>query len=568
MTGRNSTPREKTPYDPDDSEVIAEEAKLWQPHPRFEEVGIANLETLKLILWGQIERTSEQFKFFRPSVADLCKTIDHIRLEAKEDLLSKQWHYGSLLWCILDRPSQIHLNHFHKLKNKLKRMNTHYDQDPYRLCSWRGFFTHLPNLHHENLNNFLDSVARYSRMPPVSKPKPILRWTEGLPKNEDYYWDEAVPTEEVTEGINAPPHYMNLSDAWTAKIVETRSFTGSQRHQYWPQVFASKYLHQNYIMKGQPAKMDVKDDDGTKWYYKVVFGIWQLHGDEGEERDYPRDVSDHTNTTKHNNHNLHKGHLCFVQNSKYNFEKAKKVAAKKGDSSKKPEDTAPETKKRTASPSDANTKRLKKDGATHKTRSATGNTTIGAEFLRKTAEKPEPENPSDEVVIKKEPIYQPFVFEDSDSELEVKEVDACDDCARMKKEIDLLKDTLSRTQGKLVALSTATERIHGMVTPLLAQHKSATKLIRGAAKLSSFLDQDHKQVKDKKADIESIKEYQNINKPLLDEILNTLNTAQEAFAEECPDLAAFVFVHDKDGNPSAEFEEWKKVSVPDATTGE
>ncbi|KAF6241835.1 hypothetical protein HO173_000547 [Letharia columbiana] len=123
------------------------------------------------------------------------------------------------------------------------------------------------------------------------------------------------------------------------------------------------------------------------------------------------------------------------------------------------------------------------------------------------------------------------------------------------------------TDVRRVALSTATERIHGMVTPLLAQHKSATKLIRGAAKLSPFLDQDNKQVKDRKADIESIKEYQSINKPLLDKILDTLNKAQETFAEECPDLAALVFVHDDDGKPSAEFEEWKEgFSVPDATT--
>lgn len=108
--------------------------------------------------------------------------------------------------------------------------------------------------------------SRYSRMPPVTRPKPLLRWTEGLPKNEEYYWDKAVPTEELHTRIDPadkaklPPHNMNHSNAWTAKIVETRSITRVERHASWPQVFASKGLHQNYIMKGQAAKTDVKEN--------------------------------------------------------------------------------------------------------------------------------------------------------------------------------------------------------------------------------------------------------------------------------------------------------------------
>ncbi|KAF6238673.1 hypothetical protein HO173_003179 [Letharia columbiana] len=400
-------------------------------------------------------------------------------------------------------------------------------------------------------------------MPPVTRPRPVLRWAEGLPKNEEYYWDEAVPTEELQAGVDSPPHDMNLSDAWTAKIVEARHISGTQRHEYRPQVFASKALHQNYIMKGQAAKMDVKDNGGTKWYYKVVFGIWQMHGDEGEERDYPRDVSIHTNATKHNNHNLHQGYLCFVQNSKYNFEKAKKVAAKKADSLKKTEDTLPETKKRTASPSDANTKRLKNDGAsTHKTRSGSGNTTGEAEFLRKASERPEekkPETPSGDVMIKKEPTFKPFVFEDSDSEKEVKDGgDACDDCSGMRKEMAELKGTLARTEGKLMALSTVTERIHGMVTPLLAQHRIATKLIRGATKLTPFPDKNNEQVKDRQEDLDNIKDYQANNKALLDGILKTLNEAQDKFNDEYPELASLLFTHVQDGKPSKEFEAWKE----------
>ena len=83
---------------------------------------------------------------------------------------------------------------------------------------------------------------------------PIL-WGRGLPQDEGHYWDEAVPetlSSRDPEMIDMlPPRGMDLSDAWTAKIVETTDITGQQRHLWYPKVFASKGLHQDYVMKGK-----------------------------------------------------------------------------------------------------------------------------------------------------------------------------------------------------------------------------------------------------------------------------------------------------------------------------
>lgn len=202
----------------------------------------------------------------------------------------------------------------------------------------------------------------------------------------------------------------------------------------WPTVFASKGLNQNYTMKEQAAKINIKDNHRIKWYYKIIFEIWQMHGGKGEERGYSRDISDFTNAQKYNNHNLHQEYLCRVQNNNYDFEKAKRM------------------------------KPLKTDGPpAHKTRSVTANAnkTDEAEILRESFKNNTKrlENPSRDVTIKKETTFKPFIFENSNSDKEVENKDTCGGCSRITKEIAELKSTLASTEGKLVALSTVMERM-------------------------------------------------------------------------------------------------------------
>ena len=101
------------------------------------------------------------------------------------------------------------------------------------------------------------------------------------------------------------------------------------------------------------------------------------------------------------------------------------------------------------SPLDANTKRLKKNRVTYKIKSTIRNIIIKAKFLRKIIKKSDFkklkfENLSNKIIIKKKSIYQPFVFKDLNLELKVKKVDTYNNYVRIKKKIDLLKDTFLR----------------------------------------------------------------------------------------------------------------------------
>ena len=77
------------------------------------------------------------------------------------------------------------------------------------------------------------------------------------------------------------------------------------------------------------------------------------------------------------------------------------------------------------------------------------NIIIKVKFLRKIIEKldfnkSKFKNLSNKIIIKKELIYQLFVFKDSNLELKVKEVDIYNNYVYIKKEINLLKNTLLR----------------------------------------------------------------------------------------------------------------------------
>ena len=183
-------------------------------------------------------------------------------------------------------------------------------------------------------------------------------------------------------------------------------------------------------MKGKAAKIH---DEGNKyWMYKVIFGVWQMHGSEGEKLDYARDVSSHTGVARHNNHDILYVNLCANQDDEYDFRSGRTSGQKRSSS---------------GIPSERRQKRAK---TPHETMTP----------------KQEPDtNTSGTSTSDTSKSYRPFTFVDSDSEKE--EMDTAD----LKKEINALK-------AKLAALAAVTERIHSMIDPILRQHKTATKIIK------------------------------------------------------------------------------------------
>ena len=107
----------------------------------------------------------------------------------------------------------------------------------------------------------------------------------------------------------------------------------------------------------------------------------------------------------------------------------------------------------------------------------------------------------------------------------------------MKNQINSPKARLARAEGKLGALSTATERIHSMIDPLLRQHKTATRMIKA--------------LRSKESDA-----FIADNKAILIKIVTTGNGAQSTFASLFPMLASMLSFHQDDGRPSKELTHW------------
>ena len=69
--------------------------------------------------------------------------------------------------------------------------------------------------------------------------------------------------------------------------------------------------------KGRAAKTLV----GSTWHYKIGFGAWQFHGDEGEEQGFEYYIDPAGSRKVHQGHELHVERACYVQNNRYNYEK-------------------------------------------------------------------------------------------------------------------------------------------------------------------------------------------------------------------------------------------------------
>lgn len=71
-------------------------------------------------------------------------------------------------------------------------------------------------------------------------------------------------------------------------------FTGAERHQNWPANFVVRGTPRKTLKEtGRAAKTGVETTSGDKkWYYMVVCGAHELHGEEGRSAGLMRLVGD------------------------------------------------------------------------------------------------------------------------------------------------------------------------------------------------------------------------------------------------------------------------------------
>ena len=134
------------------------------------------------------------------------------------------------------------------------------------------------------------------------------RKNDSSPKLYDEPPHKLVENDDTT----FPPKYVDLSSMWVYQIVRCHFISQKMRYERWPAVFPSKEpLRSGWTNKGLPAKLwsDVRE----KWVYPVVFGKYQLHGEEGVghfDTDQSKFIeSKGTNT----DHEIREGTDCVVQ---------------------------------------------------------------------------------------------------------------------------------------------------------------------------------------------------------------------------------------------------------------
>ena len=91
----------------------------------------------------------------------------------------------------------------------------------------------------------------------------------------------ATGCESLNIETSSPPNDADLSDAWVVAIVQS-DLTGKERNNWYPRVFASKYLASTFQNKGRPAK--IFDDDTTNRHYRIAFGHYQSLDRRSESR--------------------------------------------------------------------------------------------------------------------------------------------------------------------------------------------------------------------------------------------------------------------------------------------
>ncbi len=109
-----------------------------------------------------------------------------------------------------------------------------------------------------------------------------------------------------------PPKYVDLSSMWVYLVVRFPWLTQEERYQRRPSVFPSKEpLRQSWTDKGKAP--EVWSDVRNKWVYPIVFGKYQLHGEEGSGQYDVNQATFINSTGTHATQDIAKGADCVLQ---------------------------------------------------------------------------------------------------------------------------------------------------------------------------------------------------------------------------------------------------------------
>ena len=350
-----------------------------------------------------------------------------------------------------------------------------------------------------------DSTASVGRK--TRSQDPILRWATGLPKTDDFFWDEPLPDHKLNKDVQTdsawfPPDGMDLADAWVIQVIIS-NLTGAERHKRWPKVFASKYLAKSYKMKGRPAKTLV----GSTWHYQIGFGTWQFHGDEGEEQGFEYHIEPSGSRKVHQGHDVHIGRVCHVQNDRYDYDKKDAEALAK-------------SKKRAAMPFSTGEERHKKEIKLEETRKE--------DIAQKSISGPKEDDAQ-------KSIFGVITLEDSDLE-EGKDSDTQEN----------LRVRLAKAQQKVVLMASTIEKIHRTMGPLVDRLREAGKLMKGKGATKS--DQD------------KLSAFAKENKAVVNKLLGPLNEGVHELNSFFPKMADRIMQHGTDGS-TEEFRTWLEAPM-------
>ena len=167
--------------------------------------------------------------------------------------------------------------------------------------------------------DYIDLTTNWEFRREASPPDMGARRSKRIAKADDEdtetqapLYDE--PPHELVEGDEStyPPQGAYLSSMWVYQVVRCPFISQNERYQRWPAVFPSKEpLRSTWENKGLPAKLwsIVRE----RWVYPVVFGKYQLHGDEGNA-EYDIDQSEFVGAEETNaTHDVQDGTDCIVQ---------------------------------------------------------------------------------------------------------------------------------------------------------------------------------------------------------------------------------------------------------------
>ena len=370
------------------------------------------------------------------------------------------------------------------------------------------------------------------------------RWTEGKPFTAQYYYDEPLPDSQDT----LPPNDVDLSDVWVVHVLKA-NVRPVDRTKRWPAVFSSKYLANQYQNKGPASKRN----DQQGWAYDVVFGTYEMHGTEGREAGYNRNMRRVKTSTCH----ISKGRMCGLHGTQPELpdqpelpEKRKQQPTEQEGSNKRPRipgqasrQTIPKSTSSELSSSGQISSGLsighKASGPTTTANQASSDQTTGLSSVSMTFDAPKALDSTDDEEEDLRKINKDLKNKVGDWQKRYYRMTA----EGKKQNADFERDLkVAKTQSTMLAETMA--EIHGSIAPLIAHTYEAAVLLK---KLSKGKPE---------ADAETVKKFYQGNTAKVEGWIEPANKAIKKMIKESPKLSKLLFNHD--GKSQDGLREWIK----------